>query len=191
MSNLVENIDNLTLEELNERLELYKNEANRYYNQEQAIKRILNSIYGAFGNKWFYFFNVNIAESITKQGKNAILYTEKMINEYFYKFWHKDKTVHKELGITVTGEIKNPVGLYIDTDSCAANTLINTDIGKIKIEELYNISNTSIKINLDNGNQIEVNDVEHYLVVKRNNKEVDIKPSVLKNEDYLIKVVYR
>ena len=50
-------------------------EASKFYNYEQAVKLMLNSIYGAFGNPYFYFFNVDIAETITLQGKDAILYT--------------------------------------------------------------------------------------------------------------------
>lgn len=94
-----------------------KEEASKYYNYEQALKLSLNSIYGAFGNQYFYFFNVDIAETITLQGKDAILYTEKLLNKYFTTFWHKDLAAHKAMGITVTGRIENPVGIYIDTDS--------------------------------------------------------------------------
>ena len=54
-------------------LQEVKKEASRYYNYEQGIKLMLNSIYGAFGNEYFYFFNVDIAETITLQGKDAIL----------------------------------------------------------------------------------------------------------------------
>jgi DNA polymerase elongation subunit (family B) len=118
MSELVENIDNLTKQELEEKIKEYQNLADRYFNYEQSIKRILNSIYGAFGNEHFYFFNLDIAESITLQGQDAILYTEKMLNTYFNKFWHKDKELHDKLGITVSGEVFKPVVIYIDTDSC-------------------------------------------------------------------------
>jgi DNA polymerase elongation subunit (family B) len=92
-------------------------EAKKFYNYEQAVKLMLNSIYGAFGNPYFYFFNVDIAETITLQGKDAILYTEKLINKYFKEFWHKDIDAHQKLGITVTEKIDQPVGIYIDTDS--------------------------------------------------------------------------
>lgn len=112
------NIDEMSKEELLLKLKEYDNLANRYYNYEQSIKRILNSIYGAFGNEWFYFFNIDIAESITLQGQDAILYTEEMLNIYFTKFWHKDTDVHKQLGIKLKGEINKPVVIYIDTDSC-------------------------------------------------------------------------
>ena len=92
-------------------------EAKKFYNYEQAVKLMLNSIYGAFGNPYFYFFNVDIAETITLQGKDAILYTEKLINKYFKEFWHKDIETHKALGIVCKGKIEKPVGIYIDTDS--------------------------------------------------------------------------
>jgi DNA polymerase elongation subunit (family B) len=92
-------------------------EAKKFYNYEQAVKLMLNSIYGAFGNPYFYFFNVDIAETITLQGKDAILYTEKLINKYFKEFWHKDIETHNALGIVCKGKIEKPVGIYIDTDS--------------------------------------------------------------------------
>ena len=111
-------LDNKTKEELKELYIETEDSVNRYYNQEQAIKRILNSIYGAFGNEYFYFFNINIAESITLQGQNAILYTEKMVNGYFTSFWHKDTELHEKLGIQVKGTVVKPVVIYIDTDSC-------------------------------------------------------------------------
>tara|TARA_Y100000389_G_scaffold86549_1_gene83238 strand:+ start:4965 stop:6122 length:1158 start_codon:yes stop_codon:yes gene_type:complete len=111
-------LNSLSKEELNEMLAEYTNLGNRYYNYEQSIKRILNSIYGAFGNEHFYFFNINIAESITLQGQNAILYTEEMLNLYFKKFWHKDIEAHSALNIKVAREVHKPVVIYIDTDSC-------------------------------------------------------------------------
>jgi len=36
--------------------------------KQNAIKLLINSIYGAFGNKWFYFYDPDIAQSITLQG---------------------------------------------------------------------------------------------------------------------------
>ena len=104
------------MQEITELQQINK-EASKFYNYEQAVKLMLNSIYGAFGNPYFYFFNVDIAETITLQGKDAILYTEELLNRYFSQYWHKDIAAHKEMGITVTGRIENPVGIYIDTDS--------------------------------------------------------------------------
>ena len=118
MAEELENLDELTKEELELKLLEYENMANRYFNYEQSIKRILNSIYGAFGNEHFYFFNIHIAESITLQGQHAILYTESMLNKYFTDFWHKDKQTHEKLGINIKGQVFKPVVIYIDTDSC-------------------------------------------------------------------------
>jgi DNA polymerase elongation subunit (family B) len=93
-----------------------------YYNEEQGIKiGILNSLYGAFGNQYFRFFNKNIAETITQQAKTIILYAEEKINDYFKNEWHVDHKLHSELGIRVKYPIKANTVIYIDTDSAFLN----------------------------------------------------------------------
>lgn len=111
-------IDQLTDADAKLLVDHYKQLSAKYTAYEQAVKLTLNSIYGAFGNKWFHFFNIDIAESITKQGKNAILYSESILNKYVQEFWHKDTAVHKQFGIKVKGKIEKPAVIYIDTDSC-------------------------------------------------------------------------
>jgi len=145
-------LDGLTKEELELKLAEYENLANRYFNYEQSIKRILNSIYGAFGNEHFYFFNINIAESITLQGQNAILYTEEMLNVYFNKFWHKDTEAHEALGIKVRGEVLKPVVIYIDTDSCYISfeeVLDKCDWSGTEKDFIMNLYNTRLKVYLE------------------------------------------
>lgn len=105
------------IKELERQIEEYDAKAKEYHNLEQGIKLTLNSIYGAFGNSYCYFHNVDIAQSITSQGKDAILYTERLINKYFHEAWHKDKKAHKEMGIVVEKPCKKDVSIYIDTDS--------------------------------------------------------------------------
>ena len=83
----IEALENKSIEELTDNeakllVDHYKQLSAKYTAYEQAVKLTLNSIYGAFGNKWFHFFNIDIAESITKQGKNAILYSETILNKY-------------------------------------------------------------------------------------------------------------
>lgn len=111
-------IDQLSKEEAELLVNHYKQLSAKFTAYEQAVKLTLNSIYGAFGNKWFHFFNIDIAESITKQGKNAILYSETILNKYVNEFWHKDKAVHDKFNIKVKGKIEKPAVIYIDTDSC-------------------------------------------------------------------------
>jgi|TARA_B110000967_G_scaffold207854_1_gene258280 DNA polymerase elongation subunit (family B) len=96
----------------------YEQMSAKYTAYEQAVKVTLNSIYGAFGNKWFHFFDIEIAESITLQGQSAILYSEKILNKYFQEFWPKDTAAHEHLNINVKGRLVRPSVVYIDTDSC-------------------------------------------------------------------------
>ena len=108
----------LTQDEIKTLVEYYSMLSAKYGAYEQAVKVMLNSIYGAFGNKWFHFFNIDIAESITLQGQSAILYSEKILNKYFQEFWHKDRAVHDFFNIRVKNKLVRPSVVYIDTDSC-------------------------------------------------------------------------
>jgi len=135
-------IDQLTDDEAKLLVDHYKQLSAKYTAYEQAVKLTLNSIYGAFGNKWFHFFNLDIAESITKQGKNAILYSETILNKYVNDFWHKDVAVHEQFGIKVKGKIEKPAVIYIDTDSCYVqfqdlyeSIIWNDEDKKLKIDE--------------------------------------------------------
>ena len=109
--------EDLTSEEIKTLVDFYSVESAKFTAYEQAVKLTLNSIYGAFGNKWFHFFNIDIAESITLQGQNAILYSEKILNKYFQEFFIKDTEIHKHLNIKVKRPIIKPAVIYIDTDS--------------------------------------------------------------------------
>ena len=51
--------DSLTKEESQELVRHYEMMSAKYTAYEQAVKVTLNSIYGAFGNKWFHFFNID------------------------------------------------------------------------------------------------------------------------------------
>lgn len=108
----------LSKSETQELIEYYSTMSAKYTAYEQAVKVTLNSIYGAFGNKWFHFFNLDIAESITIQGQGAILYSEKILNKYFQEFWPKDIKVHEHFNISIKNKLVKPSVVYIDTDSC-------------------------------------------------------------------------
>ena len=91
--------------------------------KQYAIKIIINSIYGAFGNKYFYFHNNDIAQSITIQGQDLIKFSIKAVNHYFINKWHIDTALHSELGIL--GQKIKPIteeaSIYADTDSTYVN----------------------------------------------------------------------
>lgn len=94
-------------------------QADIYNNFQLGTKVVINGIYGAFGFSGFYFYNPTIAEAVTKQGKNAILNAERLINLWAAKIWQRDTKTHLAMGIKITDpnkEIK-PITRYIDTDS--------------------------------------------------------------------------
>jgi DNA polymerase elongation subunit (family B) len=49
-------------------------------NQQMAIKILMNSLYGALGNRWFRYFDQRVAESITLAGQLAIKWAERAVN---------------------------------------------------------------------------------------------------------------
>ena len=51
-------------------------------NRQMAIKILLNSLYGALGNKYFRFFDQRIAEGITLTGQLTIRWAENAVNQY-------------------------------------------------------------------------------------------------------------
>tara|TARA_R110000744_G_scaffold100320_9_gene193486 strand:- start:6827 stop:9328 length:2502 start_codon:yes stop_codon:yes gene_type:complete len=60
-------------------------------NNQMAIKILLNSLYGALGNKYFRFFDQRIAEAITLSGQLTIRWAEVAINKYLNKIMGTEK----------------------------------------------------------------------------------------------------
>ena len=56
-------------------------EINQLENQQMAIKILLNSLYGALGNKHFRYFDMRMAEGITLSGQLSIMWAEKAMNK--------------------------------------------------------------------------------------------------------------
>ena len=113
-------VDSLNLEQLQTLADHYDHESAKFTAYEQAIKVTLNSIYGAFGNKYFYFHDTDIAQSITLQGQDLIKFSIKAVNHYFTEKWHLDTELHEKLGISnlTINQVKEDAAIYTDTDSC-------------------------------------------------------------------------
>ena len=75
-----------TIEKSN-KLERYKceREISRLENQQVAVKILLNSLYGAMGNKYFQYYDTRIAEGTTLSGQFAIRSAENKVNEFLNK----------------------------------------------------------------------------------------------------------
>ena len=123
-------------------------QADIYNNYQLGTKVVINGIYGAFGFAGFYFYNKNIAESVTKQGKHAILNAEKLMNLWAQKAWHLDTKTHQKMGIKYTrgNPLDGNITVYIDTDSIYASydTVVNsTDWFKHDVWRLTKINKSN------------------------------------------------
>jgi DNA polymerase elongation subunit (family B) len=63
-------------------IEKLKKEADSFGNKQTAMKLMLNSVYGAFGNPYFRFFDLRISEAITLGGQLSIRWAETVVNDY-------------------------------------------------------------------------------------------------------------
>jgi len=55
-------------------------EINRLHNQQMAIKILMNSLYGALGNQYFKYFDLDVAEGVTLTGQMVIQWAESAMN---------------------------------------------------------------------------------------------------------------
>ena len=60
-------------------------------NQQMSIKILMNSLYGALGNRWFRYFDQRVAESITLAGQLSIKWAERAVNNEMQKLLKTDK----------------------------------------------------------------------------------------------------
>ena len=120
-----------------------KNKIDQLDTKQQAIKIFLNSTYGATANKFCPIGDMDIAESITLTGQAVA----KEAREIFKRF------VTQEIGITDPVELNKGL-IDGDTDSVVFDTIVDTNIGKIKIGELYEKYNNIQKINSKFGHEI-------------------------------------
>lgn len=62
-----------------------KNGATKFHLRQWATKIQLNSLYGAIGNQYFRFFDVENAEAVTLTGQFIIQFVERSLNQYLNK----------------------------------------------------------------------------------------------------------
>jgi len=95
-----------------------------FWDKRQLVKKInLNSLYGAILNPGCRFFDKRIGQSTTLTGRQIV------------------KHMSAEVNKTITGEYDH-VGkavIYGDTDSCEGTSLIETSLGTLTIEELFDM----------------------------------------------------
>lgn len=63
----------------------------KWDNFQKSTKIFLNGAYGALCNRYFRFYNPDIAESVTSTGQMITRYTDKKLNEYFNQLLKTNK----------------------------------------------------------------------------------------------------
>lgn len=158
----IQDPENCDIDDLEFEVERLKNLGDFYETKQLALKKFINSVYGATASKYFLAHNTAVAESITLQGQDLNHFSENAVNEYFSGIFQNDTELHKKLGIdtelaktvsiakgktTETGLLEGPEFWYLngnqsltvagDTDSVSGDTKILTDEGYTTISKLY------------------------------------------------------
>ena len=71
------------IDDLKKQVAELENLVNFYDTKQLAIKKFINSVYGALGSKYFVAHNTAMAESITSQGRDLNHFSENSVNKYF------------------------------------------------------------------------------------------------------------
>lgn len=150
-----EDLEKLSDSELENLLRYTQDKGNEYYILQIALKTLINSLYGALGNKAFILINEKIAQAITGNGRYFIKSFGRRIEKYLQslKKWNK------------------PYYIYSDTDSCVGDTLISTSLGDIKIEDLFEKSGEIVK----NENGSFVKRLDEKILAKSMNSDFEIQ----------------
>lgn len=212
--------DNQAISETNEykqTVKSYNDKIAMYDSQQQALKILANSGYGAIGNANFRYYHKAIAEGITATGQVAIRYIANQMNKFLNN---------------VCGTEGVDYVAAVDTDSVVGDTIIKTNVGDIRIDDFYNNADAAYIEHRGEDNIIkhvkgkgytaktfkdgkvverDVNYImahkvkkrmyklkckgkevivtcDHSLVVLRDNVQIDIKPSEMKKGDKIIKI---
>lgn len=161
-----EDLEKLSTEELQKMADECSEKSHFFEIQQLVQKIMINSLYGAISLKHFILFNAEIAKAITGNGRFLIKNTAKAIN--------------KKLNEINKSENQN-FYIYSDTDSCVGSTLIRTSDGLIKIEDIFNNSNS--KIELANNSEVKkVENLKAYSVSEDLNLELNKIVYVMKHK---------
>jgi DNA polymerase elongation subunit (family B) len=120
-----------------------KNRVSKCHNMQMALKIQLNSAYGALGNKYFRWYDLRNAESITTSGKLSIRWMDREINAYL-------NTILKTDGVDYV-IASDTDSLYLTLDSVVAKTGL-TDTQKI-VDMLDRFCNDNIQTVINEGYQ--------------------------------------
>ena len=142
-----EDLQNMSKKEL----ELLKSEVedlrHEYSLLELAHKVLMNGLYGACANNFFYFFNTNLAADITGECRELTKTMWKDLENFFHETIWERKDLWKEFDFELDESMHDwyrttPVSVYSDTDSIKENSFLlikyRNQILKVSIKDLFN-----------------------------------------------------
>lgn len=123
-----------------EEIEKYTKLASLFGTSQLAKKVLLNSLYGALANEYFRFFRTKDASAITISGQFCILYLSNKISEYIS---------------TLTGEDKDSIVIYNDTDSVTGDTIISANGVEVNISSFFDSISSEDSFITDNNTLVK------------------------------------
>jgi DNA polymerase elongation subunit (family B) len=113
--------------------------------QQMAIKIMMNSLYGALGNRWFRYYDIRMAEAITWSGQLSIRWAEQAVNEYMNKIVGSDGVdyviaIDTDSVYVNFGPLVDKMGMT-DTDQIVK---VIDQIGRDKFEPLFEKSYSTL-----------------------------------------------
>ena len=150
-----EELNQLSTEELKELRLLSLDNEDKYFNEQWTKKILINSLYGATGNKFFSLYNRDFASSITANGRVFIQQTANRIRERLQELipWKEEYVVYGDTD-SVYYTVEPFVDKYLETHP-------NADI-----EELTNFCDSLAKKVIQPVIDQSINDVAERFNVK-------------------------
>lgn len=127
----------------------YSKLVSKYNNFQMARKIQLNSLFGAWSNRFFRFADYNIAEGITITGQYIIRSVANTLNEYLNKICNTTNVEYS---------------FYLDTDGCyvTLNNLVNKFYNNMNAEKIVGILDTICKDKLEQVINKECDNIMQY-----------------------------
>ena len=112
-------------------------DAHNYYNSMQQVRKILiNSMYGVMINEFFHFYDPDLARAITRGGRRLIRFLSQKAEKAAIMLARNPKRWFPD---AEPFELTKETLSLIDTDSVRGDTLVETDRGEYKIEDLFGL----------------------------------------------------
>lgn len=210
-------LNTLSSEELYSLIHQCEKEEQKRNTNQLNRKILINSLYGCLGNNFFRFFNLHNAEAITLYGQLAIRWIERKLNEYINKLIKTENvdyvcyidtdSVVGDTIIDVSGKKMTIAEFYDSTPDVfmrrndeardwvkrvggKTSLSVNTYSGEVERKNINYIMKHTVKkrmFKIKAGGKEVIVTADHSVMVKRDGKIIDVKPTEMKQTDRVVK----